>query len=345
MIQRTQDVVPPPGANAAVVLEAGPAGIASSAYPRSWYLLCRSSEVRRGHVIARDFLGDPVVIFRGAGSHVHVLAAHCWHMGAHLGKGAVIGDHVRCPLHHWEWDGCGVCRSRSHCAGNQTDEPRQQSFAVVEKYGAVFVFNGPEALFEPPTFSQVDGRDFRTLIGRPATIDCPWEALVANGFDVQHLEAVHGRALREPALIERPDRWRFRLRYVSRVTGSGLADRAMKWISGDHIAVMVTCFGGTVITVQSRAGRSHSNLMLGVLPTERDRTTITPIFAVRQGGWSALHAAQLVVSRWLFTSFLEKDVAVMERMRWLPRVDGSADSAALGQMLGFLSSLPQAKIS
>jgi phenylpropionate dioxygenase-like ring-hydroxylating dioxygenase large terminal subunit len=308
--------------------------------PRSWYLLCRSRDVRPGQVISRSLGDKPVVIFRGDTGSVHVLAAHCAHMGAHLGRGTVVGDCVRCPLHHWEWDGGGACRSHFGSRGDDTDEVRQESYPVHEAFGAVFAFNGPEALFDPPGFTD-DDRDLRTLVGPPVTLACPWEALVANGFDMQHFETVHGRALREPPVIDSTDPWRTQLRYVSRVTGTGPADRAMKWLSGDRIAVQVTCFGGTNITVHSHAGRTQSQLMLGVLPIGPDRTTITPIFAVRRNRWGPLQAAQLMVSRWLFSSFLRKDVSVMEQMRWRPRVDGMPASRSLEHMLQFMASLPR----
>jgi nitrite reductase/ring-hydroxylating ferredoxin subunit len=325
------------------------------AYPRSWYLLCRSAEVREGQVISRDFLGMPVVIFRESGGggegDVHALAAHCWHMGAHLGKGKVVGDCLRCPLHHWEWDGTGVCRAMfgrrgggNGGAGHGADgAARQLSLPVVERFGVVFVFNGPEAIYDAPSISNAHDAELRSAVGRPVEVACPWEALVTNGFDVQHLESVHARGLHEPAVVERLDPWRMQLRYVSRVTGDGVADRAMKWLSSDRIRVKVTCWGGTVVTVESEAGRSRSNLMLGVLPTGGASTRVTPVFAVRrQSGRALLEVARLAVTRWLFRSFIMKDVAALAEMRWAPRVDRAPEAEPLRRMLDFMASLPRA---
>jgi hypothetical protein len=264
-------------------------------------------------------------------------------MGAHLGHGTVVGECLRCPLHHWSWDGSGGCRaggSVAPCDG--PDEPHQRAFPVVEQFGGVFAFNGDDPPFAAPTFPGAEATELRTLAGAPVTVDCPHEALVANAFDTQHLQAVHGRALREPPVVTRPDRWRIRLEYVSRVTGHGLADHAMKWLSGDRIAVSIECTGGSVVTVDSRAGHSHSQLMLGLTSLDAERTIVTPIFAVRRAGFAALQLARLLVSRWLFTSFLRKDVSVMERMRWRPRPDGTPAGAPLDAMLEFLAALPRA---
>ena len=111
MIPRTDELIMG-GEPAMVSLARKREGVDRIGYPRSWYLLCRSCDVRKGQIVSREFLGKSVVIFRGGDDAVHVLAAHCWHMGAHLGKGRIVGECIRCPLHHWEWDGAGVCRSQ-----------------------------------------------------------------------------------------------------------------------------------------------------------------------------------------------------------------------------------------
>jgi phenylpropionate dioxygenase-like ring-hydroxylating dioxygenase large terminal subunit len=308
-------------------------------WPKSWYLICPSAGVARGRLRSVDFLGQPVVLFRDAAGHVRALAAHCAHMGAHLGRGETIGDCVRCPLHRWQWDGDGTCRSGSASA-------RQPSLAASEDSGVVFLHNGGVPLLDPPAFSQDEA--VRTVVGPPVTIACAGGALVANGFDVQHLEAVHGRALREPAIVDRPDRWTIRLSYVSRVTGRGMADRALKWISGDTIRVRVTCRGGSIVIVESEAGSSRSQLMLGITPIDAKTTRITPVFATPRTGCRSLDVARLAITRWLFTSFLKKDVAVLEHMRWPPPTtwecvmeDPSPAAAPLKCMLAFLDSLPR----
>src|SRR6187401_3171470 len=76
--------------------------------PRSWYLVCRSHEVPRGKVIAKDFLVQPVVLFRTMTGKVNALAAQCAHMGANLAGGDVRGECLRCPLHHRSFDGNGT---------------------------------------------------------------------------------------------------------------------------------------------------------------------------------------------------------------------------------------------
>jgi len=90
-------------------------------------------------VLRWDLPGRSFVLWRGRmDGQAHAAAAHCAHMGTDLGFGEVRGDALRCPLHHWEWDGDGTCVA----AGLRTDL-RQAVFPVAETQGSVFVFNGP----------------------------------------------------------------------------------------------------------------------------------------------------------------------------------------------------------
>src|SRR5882724_4041417 len=77
---------------------------------QAWYFLCRGTEIQQGRIVSREFLGRSIVLFRDSSGSVHALAAHCAHMGAHLSGGALVGDHIQCSLHHWEYDGTGICR-------------------------------------------------------------------------------------------------------------------------------------------------------------------------------------------------------------------------------------------
>ena len=53
-------------------------------------------------------LGDEEVILARQGAEVFAFGAKCTHYGGPLGKGLMIGDEVRCPLHHACCTGCSV---------------------------------------------------------------------------------------------------------------------------------------------------------------------------------------------------------------------------------------------
>ena len=306
---------------------------------QSWYLVCRSADVRPGTVLTREFLGRPIVIFRGQSGTVHALAAHCAHMGAHLGRGTVVGDHLRCPLHHWQYDGQGVCRHAPGMAAAPLNV-RQFAYPVAERYGGVFLFNGPAPLFPPPAFRSVAETELRVGHGRPVRLRCPWFAVAANGFDLQHLETVHHRVLREPPSVELLDPYRLQFRYVSRVVGHSLADRTVRWLSRDRVVVTVICWGGSVMTVESTLGRARSTLLLSLMPVPGG-TEVIPIVGVRRGRAAVADALRGLVSRWLFLTFLRHDVAILNDMHFAPRLPLQGNEP-LQRYLEFLDGLPSA---
>jgi phenylpropionate dioxygenase-like ring-hydroxylating dioxygenase large terminal subunit len=308
-------------------------------FPQSWYLVCRAADVPPGRVLSRELFGKPIVIFRGQDRNkaaIYALSAHCAHMGTHLGKGIVVEDRLRCPLHHWEYNGKGTC---CHIPGVDTipKQACQVAYPVVEHYGGVFIFNGPIPLFPPPSFSTVSKNELRLGHGQPVHLRCPWFALAANGFDMQHLQTVHARALREPPSIKTQDQYRLQLCYVSRVTGDAISDRIMRWLSRDRIKVTITCWGGSVITVESDLDRTRSMLLLSLLPVESG-TEVIPIFGVRRTGITAMDNFRVAVARWLFSKFLQRDMAILEGMNFFPNL--TAEDKMIRVYLEFLSNLP-----
>jgi len=301
---------------------------------RSWYAVCPSKALRPGQVMGWSLAGRELVLFRTQGGQVQALAAHCPHMGAHLARGTVIGEHLRCPLHHLSFDGGGVCRAAPGRPGLAA-LPTQRAFPVVERHGLVLVFNGPVVLFPPP---QVGAPELRWRAGSPVSVGCDWLPLVANAFDMEHQGTVHHRALREPPSVERPDPFTLRLRFTSRVTGRALNDRMMKALSRDHIRVTLTLHGGTLLSVESDLGRTRSALLAGFRP-DASGMSVLMSFAAPPGLVPGLTGLRLAVSRWLFTSFLRRDLSVLQGMRFHP--DGAREDPVLASLLDFAAQLPE----
>ncbi|HEX2211329.1 MAG TPA: Rieske 2Fe-2S domain-containing protein [Longimicrobium sp.] len=305
--------------------------------PASWYLLAPSSGVPRGAVVTRRVGRDEVVIFRTEAGAVGALAPHCWHMGAHLGNGCVVGERLQCPLHHWEWDREGACAAVPG-AERAPRSARQPGYPTVERLGGIWVWVGGGAPDPLPGFQTFADDELLTSHGRPVRLRCRWYAPAANGFDEQHLSTVHGRALRERPQVEVPEPHRLRMRYLSRVTGQGLADRIMKRLSNDHIRVEINCWGGSTVTVESDTGRTRSALLLAFVPCD-DEVEVTPVFTSRRGGVPGIDRLRLGAARFLFTRFIEKDVGVMHGMRFRPRLPLPGNEA-LETFLRWASTLP-----
>ncbi|MBM7118722.1 Rieske 2Fe-2S domain-containing protein [Archangium primigenium] len=294
---------------------------------RAWYAACASEDLRPGQVRAWSLAGRELVLFRTESGQVQALAAHCPHMGAHLARGTVVGECLRCPLHHLAFDGRGVCHPPRRLS--------QRAFPVVERHGNVLVFNGPVVLFPPP---QVGPPALRWRAAPPVTVKCGWLPLVTNAFDIEHLRTVHLRELREPPRLERPDAFTLRLRFTSRVTGNGLSDRMMKALSGDHIRVTLTLYGGSLLAVESDLGRVRGALLAAFLP-HPEGTQVTLSVASPPSLLPGLAPARLALSRWLYTAFLHRDLSVLEGMRF--QSAAAREDPVLRPLLDFIAQLPE----
>lgn len=293
-------------------------------WPAGWYAVARSADLR-ARPLAVTIAGRDRVLYRGASGRLHALDAHCPHMGAHLRHARVDGEALRCPLHDWRIS--AAAQGRCRAAGHEIQEAR----------GLVFVWQGagaPGALPVPH-----DAERFAWTTAQPLDLPTDWRAMVVNGFDLTHLEAVHKRRLRAAPEIERLAHGPIRMRYVSEVTGEMPSDRAMRWLSGDRIEVTQICHG-TTVEVRSRLKSRETAAVLSLLPTDAGvrafaafGITESPLPRAVRGPWTAL---RLRVTEWLFTAFLRRDFRVIEDMAL--RVD--VPDVGVRSMARFLASLP-----
>lgn len=274
-----------------------------------WFMVCAGAELRRG-AIRRFTLGDQrIVLFRGKDTGiVHALPGHCDHQGVDLAHGSVVGDRLRCPLHHWEYS------NRCERIPGQRTPPRSMPrYQAAERYGMIFLHLGPQPRAAIPSFS-TDDQHLYFRPGKAVTIDCPWYVPVANAYDMTHLRTVHRRELASDVAIAYPDPMTFYVEYATKVVGGGWSDRVMRALSGNDIRVRITCTGGTIIQVESLVRRRRGYLMVSLRPTEKG-VSILPLFGVPRTK-SGLHALHARVSAALFTAFLGRDVAALGGIRF-----------------------------
>ncbi|MCM2315699.1 MAG: Rieske 2Fe-2S domain-containing protein [Thermoanaerobaculia bacterium] len=300
-----------------------------------WYIACASDTLRRGGVIRFDLGGEPIVLFRGRDTGVvRALPAHCLHQGVDLAHGDVVGDCLRCPLHHWEYgDRC----ERIPGVEGMPVRGRKPRFTTAERFGMVFLHPGSDPAGPPPGFSVADS-ELYVVPGRPVEIDCPWYVPVANAFDMTHLETVHRRKLASAPVITNPDPLSFNVRYSTRVIGDGWSDRTMRFLSGDEIRVNVTCAGGTMVVVESLVGRRRGFLMVSLRPT-RTGVSIVPFFGVPRTATGS-HLLSARVSAMLFSAFLRRDVKPLRGIRFPANYVDGRDST-IDACYRFLCQLPE----
>jgi len=308
--------------------------------PSSWFLAASSRQLRRNRIVDLVIGPQALVLFRGQKSgQVYALDAHCPHMGCHLRHGEIAGDALQCALHLRTIRGEGVCSSIPRIEPGNPSQ-LQRSFPVIERLDAVFVFLGQEPLFDFPTPEIEDEGPIRTHVTDSFAIDTPWYVLVANGLDVDHLEAVHKRSL-----INEPS-WQIiapqimKLNYRSRVTGRKLSDRFMQWASSNEIQVNISILGGALFMVEVEVGSRKTCLILSMRPSANG-TSIRGITCIQQNKGILPAAISIRLASWLFQSFLKRDVWVLDDMRFHgPRHEDTLGDKIINCVLSHFSTLP-----
>lgn len=166
-------------------------------HPLGWFAPLRSRDVPSGRPVPFTFVGEELIAFRDERGVVAVLDAHCPHFGAHLGHGGeVVGGCVRCPFHKLVFDREGQCvGATTHYEASKVKHLRTRSWASVERFGMIFVWNGPD-VSRPAWDMPLDALDWQGWTS-PVTndgIDMPgvqpmWVA--ENIADIAHLRTVH----------------------------------------------------------------------------------------------------------------------------------------------------------
>lgn len=165
--------------------------ISEAGYHRSWYPVCLARDLPAGKPLGRDMLGTRLVAWRDDAGQPVVTNAWCPHLGADLAGGEIVEGRLRCPYHHWSFDGSGAC---VHIAAGDKIPAAARLFRypAAEAWGIVWAFNGEQPDFGLPRIPDASEESiaFDCWERAPTPFDT-WIA-VSNGVDFQHLRTLHG---------------------------------------------------------------------------------------------------------------------------------------------------------
>ncbi|HEY6819794.1 MAG TPA: Rieske 2Fe-2S domain-containing protein, partial [Mycobacterium sp.] len=110
-----------------------------------WFMVGWSPEFPIGQVRPLHYFGEDLVAYRDEQGELHVMEAHCKHLGAHIGHGgAVVGDCVQCPFHGWRWGPDGTNRFIPYQPDRPNKVLRLRVYPVREQYDCVFIWHQPD---------------------------------------------------------------------------------------------------------------------------------------------------------------------------------------------------------
>ncbi|MFO0746399.1 MAG: aromatic ring-hydroxylating dioxygenase subunit alpha [Myxococcota bacterium] len=170
----------------------------------AWYILEASEELGTTPR-ARTLLGMPLVLFRTRSGRPAAMLDRCAHRNVPLSLGKVVGEHVQCPYHGWEFDHEGRCRNIPGLVDTSRDQPdsadararRVMALPVAESDGWVWVWGNPDSMPTAPPFAfpRLDPRRYtsaRREVQAPGTL----HATLENALDVPHTAFLHGGLFR-----------------------------------------------------------------------------------------------------------------------------------------------------
>lgn len=282
-------------------------------YPQSWYPICLSSEIKRGHVKLLTAFDQTYVVYRGYTGKVGVLERYCCHMGADLSKGQVVDDTLRCPLHHWQFNTSGICQN----IPASIDIPKNAkitAFVVQENLGIIFIFLGKTALFDLPNSFFKQDLCFSSPWIIPVT--APYFYVAANGFDTQHLFSVHNRKIiGDPDIVVR-DAYNLSVTVSSEVLRSTWLDKLVWLLGVKRLDVHISCWGSSIIIVHNQA--SHYYFMMSLLPVSRNNSKVFIVALAEHNNTflsKLITAIKLPIQRIIGDKFIRADLPIISSMK------------------------------
>ncbi|MGW0044890.1 Rieske 2Fe-2S domain-containing protein [Rhodococcus sp. NPDC003348] len=190
-----------------------------------WFVIGWSAEFPTGESRALHYFGEDLVAYRDEAGDLHVMTAHCKHLGAHLGHGGkVVGDCIECPFHGWRWGPDGSNKYIPYQPDRPNRTQKLRVYPVEEQHGVVFMWYQPQGgapqwklpdIFTKfPEFESGPDSYYRPFpeFSRRAEREPVHPQVVAeNGPDSSHFRYVHGASVTPVCLdwAAVDNEWRF----------------------------------------------------------------------------------------------------------------------------------------
>jgi 3-ketosteroid 9alpha-monooxygenase subunit A len=170
-------------------------------FPRGWFVVCFSDELAVGQTRAMKYFGRDLAAYRGEDGVVHVLDAHCPHLGAHLAIGGKVeGCELRCPFHAWKFGANGQCVEIPYSKNPIPAKARVGAWLTQELNGVVMVHHDPAGqapTFEIPELAELKTGDWLPWTTEKYFIRTHPREIVENMADKAHFPRVHSTEVDE----------------------------------------------------------------------------------------------------------------------------------------------------
>jgi vanillate monooxygenase len=169
----------------------------------TWYVACTTEELK-DKPLGRQICGERMVFYRSVENKVAAVEDFCPHRGAPLSLGYVCEGKLVCGYHGLEMgcDGKTIAMPGQRVRGF----PAIRSFAVVERYGFIWVWPGEQAQSDAEKIPHLDWYDNPEWAygGGLFHINCDYRLMVDNLMDLTHETYVHATSIGQKEIDEVP---------------------------------------------------------------------------------------------------------------------------------------------
>jgi nitrite reductase/ring-hydroxylating ferredoxin subunit len=284
------------------------------ATPNGWYALCQSAELAVGAVRPLRYFGRELVAFRGEDGGARVFAAHCPHLGAHLGYGGrVEGDGIRCPFHGWRFDGAG-CLVEVPRLGKTPPAVRAKSYPVRECNGFVHVWvheAGSQPSYDVLCYRK-DESEWTPWRVNAYRVRVHVQDMTENILDRSHFWSVHD--------MQPPESGRFEVSFdgprmvvdqdiqVTAVSERGVAIRSRS----------ISC-GPGLVAVEVKQGSLDLLTYITQTPIDDERTDVRLHFSMRRLANEGATRAIAEANDRITNDQFRQDLSIWEHKTWLAK--------------------------
>jgi phenylpropionate dioxygenase-like ring-hydroxylating dioxygenase large terminal subunit len=171
----------------------------------SWYVAAWDREIGR-ELLARTFLGEPVVLFRTERGEPVALEDRCCHRHLPLSMGTLKNDLLQCGYHGLKFDASGKC---VEIPGQESVPPqaRVRAYPLHEKYHWVWIWMGEPDKADPaliPNWWWAEHPDWAFTRPDRVHLQCNYQLVSDNVLDVTHLAYVHATSIGAASITEFP---------------------------------------------------------------------------------------------------------------------------------------------
>lgn len=169
----------------------------------AWYVACTPDELS-AKPLGRQICGEKIVFYYGHENEVMAVEDFCPHRGAPLSLGFIENGNLVCGYHGLVMGGDGATVSMP--GQRVRGFPCNKAYAVVERYGFIWVWPGDQAQADPDLIHHLEWavNDEWAYGGGLYHINCDYRLMVDNLMDLTHETYIHASSIGQKEIDEAP---------------------------------------------------------------------------------------------------------------------------------------------